>query len=150
MCSFDCSTCVGLQALQLNTAAEYHVQHYSATCSLFVCASVCSFVHLYVQLLCSHAQFMFLRSFSVLFLCRCALSPWCRPPRTGLRNLARVTPTQGSRRVMTASGQQLVNARLSKCINRFLNVKAVVATINKEKALVGAFPVIVQYSGTFR
>ena len=48
-----------------------------------------------------------------------------------------------------------VNAHLQKCLNRFLNVKTLVGTFNQEKALVGAFPVIVQlhrlfgYSTTF-
>ena len=38
-----------------------------------------------------------------------------------------------------------VNARLAECLfNSVLNVKAVVATFNQEKALVGAFFVIVQ------
>ena len=35
-----------------------------------------------------------------------------------------------------------VNARLAKCLNSVLNVKAVVAAFNQEKALVGAFSVI--------
>ena len=36
-----------------------------------------------------------------------------------------------------------VNARLAKCLNSVLNMKAVVATFNQEKALlVGAFSVI--------
>ena len=34
------------------------------------------------------------------------------------------------------------NARLAKCLNSVLNVKAVVAAFNQEKALVGAFSVI--------
>ena len=37
-----------------------------------------------------------------------------------------------------------VNARLAFCLNSVLNVKAVVAAFNQEKALVGAFSVIVQ------
>ena len=36
-----------------------------------------------------------------------------------------------------------VNARLLKCLNSVLNVKALVAAFNQEKALVGAFSVIV-------
>ena len=36
----------------------------------------------------------------------------------------------------------MVNARLAKCLTSILNVKAVVAAFNKEKALVGAFSVI--------
>ena len=35
-----------------------------------------------------------------------------------------------------------VNARLAQCLNSVFNVKAVVATFNNEKALVGAFSVI--------
>ena len=35
-----------------------------------------------------------------------------------------------------------VNARLAYCLNSVLNVKAVVAAFNQEKALVGAFSVI--------
>ena len=35
-----------------------------------------------------------------------------------------------------------VNACLALCLNSVLNVKAVVATFNQEKALVGAFSVI--------
>ena len=35
-----------------------------------------------------------------------------------------------------------VNARLAQCLNSVLNVKAVVAAFNQEKALVGAFSVI--------
>merc|ERR1712067_51937 len=34
------------------------------------------------------------------------------------------------------------NARLAQCLNSVLNVKAVVAAFNQEKALVGAFSVI--------
>ena len=37
-----------------------------------------------------------------------------------------------------------VNARLAKCLNSVLNVKALVGAFNQEKALVGAFAVIVQ------
>ena len=37
-----------------------------------------------------------------------------------------------------------MNARLAYCLNSVLNVKAVVAAFNQEKALVGAFSVIVQ------
>ena len=36
------------------------------------------------------------------------------------------------------------NARPAKCLNSVLNVKALVGTFNQEKALVGAFYVIVQ------
>ena len=48
-----------------------------------------------------------------------------------------------------ASASQFhVNARLAKCLNSsVLNVKAVVGTFNQEKALVGAFSVIVTNSG---
>ena len=35
-----------------------------------------------------------------------------------------------------------VNTRLAKCLKSVLNVKAVVAAFNQEKALVGAFSVI--------
>ena len=35
-----------------------------------------------------------------------------------------------------------VNAHLAKCLTSVLNVKAVVAAFNQEKALVGAFSVI--------
>ena len=35
-----------------------------------------------------------------------------------------------------------VNVRLAKCLNSVLNVKAVLAAFNQEKALVGAFSVI--------
>ena len=47
-----------------------------------------------------------------------------------------------------ASGTQFhvyrgVNTRLAKCLNSVLNVKAVVGAFNQEKALVGAFSVIV-------
>ena len=37
-----------------------------------------------------------------------------------------------------------VNARLVECLNSVLNVKALVGAFNQEKALVGAFSVIVQ------
>ena len=37
-----------------------------------------------------------------------------------------------------------VNARLASCLNSVLNVKALVGAFNQEKALVGAFSVIVQ------
>ena len=37
-----------------------------------------------------------------------------------------------------------VNAHLSKCLNSVLNVKAVVGAFNQEKALLGAFSVIVK------
>ena len=37
-----------------------------------------------------------------------------------------------------------VNVRLAKCLNSVLNVKALVGAFNLEKALVGAFSVIVQ------
>ena len=37
-----------------------------------------------------------------------------------------------------------VNVHLAYCLNNVLNVKAVVAAFNQEKALVGAFSVIVQ------
>ena len=37
-----------------------------------------------------------------------------------------------------------VNARLAKCLNSVLNVKLLVGAFNQEKALVGAFSVIVQ------
>ena len=37
-----------------------------------------------------------------------------------------------------------VNARSASCLNSVLNVKAVVAAFNQEKAIVGAFSVIVQ------
>ena len=37
-----------------------------------------------------------------------------------------------------------VNARLAKCLNSVLNVKALVGAFNQEKALVGAFSVIVK------
>ena len=42
-----------------------------------------------------------------------------------------------------------VNARLAKCLNSVLNVKALVGTFNKEKALVGALSVIVKTDGSF-
>ena len=37
-------------------------------------------------------------------------------------------------------------ACLAKCLNRFFNMKAVVATFNQEKTLVGAFSVITNLS----
>ena len=37
-----------------------------------------------------------------------------------------------------------VNARLAECLNSVLNVKALVGAFNQEKALVGAFSVIVK------
>ena len=37
-----------------------------------------------------------------------------------------------------------VNGYLAQCLNSVLNVKALVGTFNQEKALVGAFSVIVQ------
>ena len=37
-----------------------------------------------------------------------------------------------------------VNARLAKCLHSVLNVKALLGAFNQEKALVGAFSVIVQ------
>ena len=40
-----------------------------------------------------------------------------------------------------------VNARLALCLNSVLNVKALVGAFNQEKALVGAFSVIVQHGG---
>ena len=42
-----------------------------------------------------------------------------------------------------------VNAHLSECLNSVLNVKALAGAFNQEKALVGAFSVIVKFSGTF-
>ena len=42
-----------------------------------------------------------------------------------------------------------VNDCLAKCLNRFLNVKVLVCTCKQEKALVGAFSVIVKTSRTF-
>ena len=41
-----------------------------------------------------------------------------------------------------------VNAPLELCINSVLNVKAVVAAFNQEKAIVGAFSVITTYNFT--
>ena len=38
-----------------------------------------------------------------------------------------------------------VNARLAYCLNSVLNMKAVVAAFNQEKALEGAFSVIVNF-----
>ena len=37
-----------------------------------------------------------------------------------------------------------VNALLAKCLNSVLNVKVVVAAFNQEKAILGAFSVIVK------
>ena len=42
-----------------------------------------------------------------------------------------------------------VNAGLAKCLNSVLNVKALVGTFNKKKALVRAFSVIVKTDGSF-
>ena len=42
------------------------------------------------------------------------------------------------------STYSVVNARLAYCLNSVLNVKALVGAFNQEKALVGAFSVIVQ------
>ena len=42
-----------------------------------------------------------------------------------------------------------VNARLALCLNSVLNVKALVDTFNQEKALVGAFSLIVKSLRTF-
>ena len=39
---------------------------------------------------------------------------------------------------------------LAKCLNRFLNVKALVGAFNQEKALVGAFSVIMKTSPMVR
>ena len=39
---------------------------------------------------------------------------------------------------------RVVNAHLAQCLNSVLNVKALVGAFNQEKALVGAFSVIVQ------
>ena len=38
-----------------------------------------------------------------------------------------------------------VKARLAYCLNSVLNVKALIGAFNQEKALVGAFSVIVQF-----
>ena len=38
---------------------------------------------------------------------------------------------------------------LEQCLENFFNVKALVGTFNQEKALVGAFSMIVKYSRTF-
>ena len=40
-------------------------------------------------------------------------------------------------------------AHLAWCLNRFLNVKAIVAAVNQEQALLGAFSVIVKTDGSF-
>ena len=45
-------------------------------------------------------------------------------------------------------GVPWVNARLAECLNSVLNVKALVGAFNQEKALVGAFSVIVKSSCT--
>ena len=42
-----------------------------------------------------------------------------------------------------------VNVHLAKCLNIVLNVKATVGVFNQEKALVGAFSVIVKSLRTF-
>ena len=42
-----------------------------------------------------------------------------------------------------------VNARLAKCLNSVINVKALVGAFNQEKALIGAFSVIVRTDGSF-
>ena len=42
-----------------------------------------------------------------------------------------------------------VNAHLAQCLNSVLNVKVLVGAFNQEKALVGAFSVIVKSSRTF-
>ena len=42
-----------------------------------------------------------------------------------------------------------INASLAKCLKRFLNVEAVVASLNQLKALVGAFSLIVKTSRRF-
>ena len=42
-----------------------------------------------------------------------------------------------------------LGARLAKCFNSVLNVKALVGAFNQEKALVGAFSVIVKSSQIF-
>ena len=77
---------------------------YMCSCCELMCISVCRFV-----------QFMFLRSFSVLFLCRCArcTQSLVPPSKDRIAKPGRVTPTQGSCRVMTASGQQMVDAHLA-------------------------------------
>ena len=43
-------------------------------------------------------------------------------------------------RLLTVCGQRLFS--IVQCLNRFLNVKAVVAAFNQETALIGAFSVI--------
>ena len=43
-----------------------------------------------------------------------------------------------------------VNALLAKCLNRVLNVKVVVAAFNQEKAILGAFSVIVKLKTSWR
>ena len=42
-----------------------------------------------------------------------------------------------------------VNVHLAQCLNSVLNVKAVVAAFNQEKALVGAFSVITNLGTEF-
>ena len=42
-----------------------------------------------------------------------------------------------------------VNAHLAYCLNSVLNVKSLVGAFNQEKAVVGAFSVIVKSLGTF-
>ena len=42
-----------------------------------------------------------------------------------------------------------VNTRLALCLNSVLNVKALVGSFIQEKALVGAFSVIVKTDGSF-
>ena len=44
---------------------------------------------------------------------------------------------------------QRVNARLALCLNCVFNVKVLEVAINQEKALVGAFSVIVKTNGSF-
>ena len=44
---------------------------------------------------------------------------------------------------------QCLGAQLAKCLNTVLKVKALVGALNQEKALVGAFSVIVKSSRTF-
>ena len=43
----------------------------------------------------------------------------------------------------------MVNACLALCLNRVLNVKALVGAFNQEKALVWVFSVIVKTDGSF-
>ena len=58
-----------------------------------------------------------------------------------LTNLSFMTFASASHITSTYCG---VNARLAKCLNSVLNVKALVGTFNQEKVLVGAFSVIVK------